>query len=204
MCLLMLFCYSKPRFHQLGSFRLIKTMLKSLNVCKVYLQCGIVIQRVVTKHVLPSVQLSQMMNLKIGFAKNKCLGTIWSTGMNQIAWTYPAREHYKNAYFLWLYNLTPTWILTNFHEHNFDAWLQKTCDAAVTDIPLHWYKLNWPITCDFPESWTVLSGAFLFLSGIFLSKIWDKISKTTPTYEPPFQKSWISPSLPYAYWPSVH
>ena len=71
-------------FHQLGSFKLIKTMLKSLNVCKVYLQCGIVIKRVVTKHGLPSVQLSRMMNLKIDFAKNKCLGTIWSTEMNPI------------------------------------------------------------------------------------------------------------------------
>ena len=79
MCLLMLFCYSKTHFHQLGSFKLIKTMLKSLNVCKVYLQCGIVIQRVVTKHGLPSVQLSRMINLK-----NKCLGTIWSTEMNPI------------------------------------------------------------------------------------------------------------------------
>ena len=49
-------------FHQLGSFRLIKTMLKSLNVCKVYLQRGIVIQRVVTKHGLPSVQLSRIKN----------------------------------------------------------------------------------------------------------------------------------------------
>ena len=58
MCLLVLFCYSKTHFHQLGSFILIKTILKSLNVCKVYLQCGIVIQRVVTKHELPSVQLS--------------------------------------------------------------------------------------------------------------------------------------------------
>ena len=47
--------------------------------CKVYLQCGIIIQRVVTIHVLPSVKLSRMMNLKIEFAKNKCLGTIWST-----------------------------------------------------------------------------------------------------------------------------
>ena len=65
MCLLMLFCYSKTHFYQLGSFKLIKTMLKSLNVCKVYLQCGIVIQRVVTKHGLPSVQLSQLMNLKL-------------------------------------------------------------------------------------------------------------------------------------------
>ena len=100
MCLLMLFCYSKTHFHQLGSFKLIKTILKSLNVCKVYLQCGIVIQRVVTKHGLPSVQSSRMMNLKTGFAKNKCLGTIWSSEMNPIASAYPAREHYKNAYFL--------------------------------------------------------------------------------------------------------
>ena len=85
MCLLMLFCYSKSIFHQLESLKLIKTMLKSLNVCKVYLQCGIVIQRVVTKHGLPCVQLSRMMNLKIAFAKNNCLGTIWSTEMNAIA-----------------------------------------------------------------------------------------------------------------------
>ena len=85
MCLLMLFCYSKIHFHQLGSFKWIRTKLKSLNVCKVYLQCGIVIQRVVTIHALPSVHLSQMMNLKIEFAKNKCLGTIWSTEMNQVA-----------------------------------------------------------------------------------------------------------------------
>ena len=69
MCLFMLFCCSKTHFHQLGSFKLIKTMLKSLNVCKVYPQCGIVIQREVTKHGLPSVQLLQMMKLKIEFAK---------------------------------------------------------------------------------------------------------------------------------------
>ena len=81
MCLLKLFCYSKIHFHQLGSFDLIKSMLKSLNVCKVYLQCGIVIQRVVTKQRLPSVQLSRMINLRIEFAKNKYLGTIWSTEM---------------------------------------------------------------------------------------------------------------------------
>ena len=43
------FCYSKIHFHQLGSVKLNSTMLKFLNVCKVYLQCGIVIQRVVTK-----------------------------------------------------------------------------------------------------------------------------------------------------------
>ena len=79
------FCYSEIYFHQMGSFKLIKTMLKSLNVCKVYLQCGIVIKRVVTKHGLPSVQLSRMMNLKIELAKNKCLGTVWSTEMNPIA-----------------------------------------------------------------------------------------------------------------------
>ena len=51
------FCYSKIHFYQLGSFKLIKTMLKSLNVCKVYLRCEIIIQRVVTKHGLLSVQL---------------------------------------------------------------------------------------------------------------------------------------------------
>ena len=79
------FCYFRIHFQQLGSFKLIKTMLKSLNVCKVYLQCGIVIQRVVTKHGLPSVQLSRMLNLKIEFAKNKYLSTIWSTEMNLIA-----------------------------------------------------------------------------------------------------------------------
>ena len=46
------------------------------------------------------VQLSRMMNLKIEFAKNECLGTIWSIEMIPIALTYPPREHYKNAYFL--------------------------------------------------------------------------------------------------------
>ena len=60
-------------------------MLKSLNVCKVYLQCEIIIQRVVTIHELPSIQLPRMMNLKIELAKNKCLSTIWSTEMIPIA-----------------------------------------------------------------------------------------------------------------------
>ena len=83
--LLMIFCYFKIPFHQLESFKLIKTMLISLNVCKVYLQCRIVFQKLVTKNGLPSVKLSRMMNLKIEFAKNKCLGTIWSTEMNPIA-----------------------------------------------------------------------------------------------------------------------
>ena len=85
MYLLMLFCYSKTHFHQLGSFKLIKTMLEYLNVCKAYLQCGIVIQRLVTKHGLPSVQLSRMINLKKEFEKKKCLGTIWSFEINPIA-----------------------------------------------------------------------------------------------------------------------
>ena len=53
--------------------------------CKVYLQCGVIIQRVVTIHGLPSVQLSRMMNLKIEFAKNEFWGTIWSTEMIPIA-----------------------------------------------------------------------------------------------------------------------
>ena len=50
-------------------------------LCTVYLECGIIIQRVVTINGVPSVQLSRMVNLKIEFAKNKCLGTIWSTEM---------------------------------------------------------------------------------------------------------------------------
>ena len=85
MCLLMFFCYSETHFHQLGPFKLIKSMLKSLNVRKVNLQCGIVIQMVVTKHGLLSLQLSRIMNLKIDFAKNKGLCTSWSTEMNPIA-----------------------------------------------------------------------------------------------------------------------
>ena len=54
-------------------------------ICKVYLQCEIVIQRVVTIHGVSSVQISRMVNLKIEFGKNKCLGTIWSTEMIPIA-----------------------------------------------------------------------------------------------------------------------
>ena len=55
MYLLMHICYSKIHFHPLGPLELIKTMLNSLNVFKVYLQCGIVIQRVVTIHELPGL-----------------------------------------------------------------------------------------------------------------------------------------------------
>ena len=53
--------------------------------CKVYLKCGIIIQMVVTIHGVPSIQLSRMINLKIEFAKNKWLGTIWSTEKIPIA-----------------------------------------------------------------------------------------------------------------------
>ena len=45
-------------------------------VCKVYLQKQLVIQWIVTIHGLLSVQKSHEMNLKIEFAKNKCLNTI--------------------------------------------------------------------------------------------------------------------------------
>ena len=68
--------------------------------CKVYLQYGIAIQRVVTRKGLPSVQKSRMMILKIEIAKNKCLGSIWSTEKVPVAWTYLAREHYIKANFL--------------------------------------------------------------------------------------------------------
>ena len=37
--------------------------------CKVYIQCGTIVQRVVTIHGVPSVQIVRMMNLKIDFAK---------------------------------------------------------------------------------------------------------------------------------------
>ena len=40
---------------------------------------------IVAIHGLPSVQLSRMLNLKMELAKNKCLGTIWSTEMIPIA-----------------------------------------------------------------------------------------------------------------------
>ena len=68
--------------------------------CKVYLKCRIIIHRVVTIHGVPGVQLSRMVKLKIEFAKNRCLGISWPTEMIPIARTCPAREHYKNAYFL--------------------------------------------------------------------------------------------------------
>ena len=64
---------------------MIKNNGEILKCFKVYLQYGIVIQRVVTIHELPSVQLSHMMNLRIDFAKNKCLSTIWSAEMILIA-----------------------------------------------------------------------------------------------------------------------
>ena len=54
-------------------------------LCKVYLQCGIIIQMVVTIHGLPRVELLRTTNLKIEFAKNECLGIIWSTEMIPIA-----------------------------------------------------------------------------------------------------------------------
>ena len=53
--------------------------------CKVYLQCGITIQRDVKIHGVPSVQFSRMTNLKIEFVKSKCLSAIWSAEMIPIA-----------------------------------------------------------------------------------------------------------------------
>ena len=82
--------------------------------CKIYIQCRIIIQRVVTIYGLPRVQLSRMINIKISLAKNKCMCTILSNEMIPISRTYPARKHYKNAYFMLLYNLTPTFIIANF------------------------------------------------------------------------------------------
>ena len=56
MCLLMHICYSKIHFHQLGPFKLNKNNVELLKFfCKVYLQCGIVILRVVTIHERPGL-----------------------------------------------------------------------------------------------------------------------------------------------------
>ena len=81
-----------------------------------------------------------MMKLKIEFAKNKCLSTIWSTEKIPVTWTYPAREHYKKTpIFCDFYNLTPTWFMANFLVHIFDAWLRTICNAAVRDTPFQRY-----------------------------------------------------------------
>ena len=41
------------------------------------------------------------------------------------------------------------------------------CNIAVPAIHLHRYKRNWPIICDLPEIWTVLSGAFHFFCRVY-------------------------------------
>ena len=56
------------------------------------------------------------MKLKIEFANNECQRTIWTTETILIARRNPAREHYKNAYFL-LRQFDPTWFMTNFLQH---------------------------------------------------------------------------------------
>ena len=57
-------------FSSVRTVSLIKNNVEILKCFKVNLQYGIVIQRVVTIHELPSLQLSRIMNLKIEFAKN--------------------------------------------------------------------------------------------------------------------------------------
>ena len=37
--------------------------------------------------------------IAVEFAKNKCLSIIWSTEKIPVAWTIPAREHYKRLIF---------------------------------------------------------------------------------------------------------
>ena len=69
MCLWMLFVIPKSIFISWDRLNWLKQCWNLLRFCKVYLQCGIIIQRVVTIHGLPSVQLSRMMNLKIEFAR---------------------------------------------------------------------------------------------------------------------------------------
>ena len=63
--------------------------------------------------------------------------------------------------------MSPTWFMTKFLSPIFDTSVQKMCNTAVPAIPLHQYKRNWPITCDLPEIWSVLCGAFHLLPGIY-------------------------------------
>ena len=104
------------------------------------------------------------MNLKIEFAKNKCLGTSWSTEMIPIAWTYPAREHYKSAYFLWLTFWPPlcSWPIFFNTISAPDCKRRLTQQYLIylcTDINLSGLSLVIFLR-------TVLSDAFLLLSGI--------------------------------------
>ena len=94
-----------------------------------------------------------------------CLSIIWSCKVIPIAWNNQAREHYKKAYFMWLYNLTPTWFIANFCWHICGPWLWMMCNHIVTDIHLHRYKQNCFITSVLSESWLVLCGVFLFFVG---------------------------------------
>lgn len=58
--------------------------------------------------------------------------------------------------------------MANFLKHCFDPWLQKLYHIAVTDIPLHQYKRNCSITCNLPESWSVLCGTFLYFHRVLI------------------------------------
>ena len=75
----------------------------------------------------------------------------------------------------------PYLFLADFLVHISDAWLQTICNAAVPDIPLHRYKRNWPITCDLPESLSVLRVAFLILSGIFYMTLYIYVCESIST-----------------------
>ena len=78
-------CYSNIHFHQIGPFKLIKTMWKSLHVL---LGLSSVWNRYPKgSHTKGTTKRSiiALIKLKIEFAKNKCLSTIWSTETIPIA-----------------------------------------------------------------------------------------------------------------------
>ena len=62
----------------------------------------------------------------------------------------------------------PYLVYGQFSCTHFYAWLHTICNTAVPNIPVYQYKRNWPITCDRPESSSVLCVAFLILPGIFV------------------------------------
>ena len=75
-----------------------------------------------------------------------------------------------------------------------------TCNAAVPYIPLHWYKLNWPIPCDLPESWTVLSGVCVFFfCRVYMKghkKLHHKTRTPTKCKSPWEQQQWTNTKSP--------
>ena len=93
------------------------------------------------------------MKLKIEFAKNKCLSTIWS--LLEII----IQESIIKTLILCDFTIQPPLGLWSIFFNTFFTPGCERCDVerihckdAVIDVPLYRYKRNWVITCDLPES----------------------------------------------------